>query len=285
MGEAARRCDAYVSTRAGAQHMAVNAAKLVAMRRDEALRRLVDGCELVTADGQAVVWASRLLGDPLPTRVAGIDLMLELLALAERRGYRVYFLGARADVARACDRAPARATPAARGRRLSRRLLLRGRGAVGGGRDPRRAPRSAVRRDVHARARSTSWALGRRARRPVLDGRGRRRRRRRGGDQAGAAAAAALGARVGFPACSGAAAAVPALSGHELRLRSPHPARRDRGQSTPSSSCALSRTTSASASCAAVNGPVATAMQRSPSARAQAMSRGVSPMITVCSRG
>ena len=34
MGEAARRCDAYVSTRAGAQHMAVNAAKLVAMRRD-----------------------------------------------------------------------------------------------------------------------------------------------------------------------------------------------------------------------------------------------------------
>ena len=40
-------------------------------------------------------------------------------------------------------------------------------------------------------------ALGRRARRPVLDGRGRRRRRRRGRDQAGAAAAAAPGARVG----------------------------------------------------------------------------------------
>lgn len=98
MGEAARRCDAYVRYGSGAQHMAVNAAKIVAMRRDSALRELVDGCDLVTADGQAVVWASRLLGDPLPTRVAGIDLMLELLALAERRGYRVYFLGARADV-------------------------------------------------------------------------------------------------------------------------------------------------------------------------------------------
>ena len=105
MDEAARRCEAYVSARAGAQHMAVNAAKLVAMRRDEALRRLADDCDLVTADGQAVVWASRLLGDPLPTRVAGIDLMLELVALAERRGYRVYFLGARADV---LDRAIAR---------------------------------------------------------------------------------------------------------------------------------------------------------------------------------
>jgi N-acetylglucosaminyldiphosphoundecaprenol N-acetyl-beta-D-mannosaminyltransferase len=117
MGEAARRCEAYVSTRAGAQHMAVNAAKLVAMRRDEALRRLVDDCDLVTADGQAVVWASRLLGDPLPTRVAGIDLMLELLAVAGRRGYRVYFLGAQADV---LDRAIARL------RALHPRLIVAG---------------------------------------------------------------------------------------------------------------------------------------------------------------
>ena len=84
MAEAARRCDGYVRTRAGAQHMAVNAAKIVAMRHDAALRGLVDACELITADGQAVVWASRLLGDPLPVRVAGIDLMHELLALAER---------------------------------------------------------------------------------------------------------------------------------------------------------------------------------------------------------
>jgi N-acetylglucosaminyldiphosphoundecaprenol N-acetyl-beta-D-mannosaminyltransferase len=98
MSQTARRCDAYVRYRSGAQHMAVNAAKIVAMRHDEALHRLVDDCDLITADGQAVVWASRLLGDPLPSRVAGIDLMLELLALAEHRGYRVYVLGAREEV-------------------------------------------------------------------------------------------------------------------------------------------------------------------------------------------
>ena len=52
----------------------------------------------MSADGQSVVWASRLLGDPLPERVAGIDLMAGLLERAERRGYSVYFLGARAEV-------------------------------------------------------------------------------------------------------------------------------------------------------------------------------------------
>ena len=63
----------------------------------------MQGCELVSADGQAVVWASRLLGDPLPERVPGIDLMQELFGLAERRGFRVFILGARADVLeRAC---------------------------------------------------------------------------------------------------------------------------------------------------------------------------------------
>jgi N-acetylglucosaminyldiphosphoundecaprenol N-acetyl-beta-D-mannosaminyltransferase len=87
------------------QHMAINAAKLVAMQNDPRLCQIIDGCGLVNADGQSVVWASRLLKDPLPERVAGIDLMDALLDLAERRGYRVYFLGARADV---LDRAVSR---------------------------------------------------------------------------------------------------------------------------------------------------------------------------------
>src|SRR6266581_3062408 len=52
----------------------VNAAKIVAMRQDPRLRQAVTGCEMILADGQSVVWASRMLGAPLPERVAGIDL-------------------------------------------------------------------------------------------------------------------------------------------------------------------------------------------------------------------
>jgi N-acetylglucosaminyldiphosphoundecaprenol N-acetyl-beta-D-mannosaminyltransferase len=78
--------------------VAINAAKLVALQREPQLREIVARCQLVSADGQAVVWASRLLGDPLPERVAGVDLMHELIATAEREGYAIYILGARSDV-------------------------------------------------------------------------------------------------------------------------------------------------------------------------------------------
>lgn len=94
MSEAVMRCQIAIEEGGFLQHMALNAAKIVSLRTDLELRAIVAGSELVTADGQAVVWASRLLRDPLPERVAGIDLMNELFALAERCGYRVYLLGA-----------------------------------------------------------------------------------------------------------------------------------------------------------------------------------------------
>ena len=98
MQETLARVEDLISAGGYNQHMAINTAKLVSLRDDVRLREIVEGCELVNADGQAVIWASRLLGDPLPERVAGIDLMEELLGLAERKGYRIYILGARDDV-------------------------------------------------------------------------------------------------------------------------------------------------------------------------------------------
>lgn len=75
-----------------------NAAKIVNMRRDARLRQSVMECDVLLADGMSVVWASRLLGKPLPERVTGIDLFEGLLALAHRKRYRVYLLGATDDV-------------------------------------------------------------------------------------------------------------------------------------------------------------------------------------------
>lgn len=80
------------------QHVVLNAAKVVQAQSDDKLRAAIGGCELINADGMSVVWAGRILGVAVPERVAGIDLMDRLLALAARRHWPVYFLGARQEV-------------------------------------------------------------------------------------------------------------------------------------------------------------------------------------------
>ena len=90
--------DDAVSTRRPLQIGVVNAAKLVNMRRDDELRADVLSSDVVLADGMAVVWASRILGRPLPERVAGIDLMMGMLTRGNAAGYRVYCLGATPEV-------------------------------------------------------------------------------------------------------------------------------------------------------------------------------------------
>lgn len=105
MEEVLDRVDTAIGSRARLQIGVVNAAKLVNMRRDPALRADVLSSNLIVADGVSVVWASRLLGRPLPERVAGIDLMLGMLHRGNEHGYRVYCLGASDEVlAAAVDR-------------------------------------------------------------------------------------------------------------------------------------------------------------------------------------
>jgi N-acetylglucosaminyldiphosphoundecaprenol N-acetyl-beta-D-mannosaminyltransferase len=64
---------------------------------DVELRRILLDAHLVVCDGAPLVWASRWLGNPLPERVAGSDLVPLLLRLAEAKGYRVFFLGGKAE--------------------------------------------------------------------------------------------------------------------------------------------------------------------------------------------
>ncbi len=98
MDETVRRCLDAARRGERIEIGMVNAAKLVNMRRDPRLAEAVAGCDLVLADGQAVVWAGRVLGVRLPERVAGIDLFMRLLAAAEEADISVYLLGAQQQV-------------------------------------------------------------------------------------------------------------------------------------------------------------------------------------------
>jgi N-acetylglucosaminyldiphosphoundecaprenol N-acetyl-beta-D-mannosaminyltransferase len=58
----------------------LNAAKVVDANRDARVHALLQRATIVCADGQSLVWAGKLLGVPIPERVAGIDLLSALLA-------------------------------------------------------------------------------------------------------------------------------------------------------------------------------------------------------------
>jgi N-acetylglucosaminyldiphosphoundecaprenol N-acetyl-beta-D-mannosaminyltransferase len=49
-------------------------------------------------DGVSVVWASHIIGDSLPERIAGVDFMEGLLRAANEHELSVYFLGAKQEV-------------------------------------------------------------------------------------------------------------------------------------------------------------------------------------------
>ena len=59
-----------------------------------AFRSCYENSSLRLADGMPLLWASRILGQPIPEKVSGSDLILPLKQRAARRGWRVFLLGA-----------------------------------------------------------------------------------------------------------------------------------------------------------------------------------------------
>ena len=98
MDETVNKIDTSIQSKSHLHHVVVNAAKLVYMHKDKELYESVVNSDIINADGQAVVWASKFLKQPLPERVAGIDLMQNLIKLAYEKNYKVFFFGAKEEV-------------------------------------------------------------------------------------------------------------------------------------------------------------------------------------------
>jgi N-acetylglucosaminyldiphosphoundecaprenol N-acetyl-beta-D-mannosaminyltransferase len=92
------RAEGFIRSRTPHYIAVVNAAKIVKMRSDRELDQSVRSADLIGADGVPVVWASRLLGNPLPGRVNGTDLMYALLERSNEESYRIFFFGASQEV-------------------------------------------------------------------------------------------------------------------------------------------------------------------------------------------
>jgi len=98
MAETIARIDQAIMADEHISHVVINAGKVVSMMSDPELFKSVLACDIINADGQSIVWAARFLGKKLPGRVAGVDLMQELVRLASIRRYKCFFLGAKEEV-------------------------------------------------------------------------------------------------------------------------------------------------------------------------------------------
>jgi len=65
---------------------------------DEGLRAIIDGADLVAADGVPVIWTSRWLGLRKQSRVFGIELTIRLCEMAAHEGIPVGFYGSTPEV-------------------------------------------------------------------------------------------------------------------------------------------------------------------------------------------
>ena len=79
-------------------HVCISAAKVVAMQTNTILRKSVLNADIISPDGQSIVFASKILGKPLPERVSGIDLMEKLIQISFQQNLKIYFLGATQEV-------------------------------------------------------------------------------------------------------------------------------------------------------------------------------------------
>jgi N-acetylglucosaminyldiphosphoundecaprenol N-acetyl-beta-D-mannosaminyltransferase len=99
MAGAVARVRELVSENRTCQVVTLNSEIAMTAQEDSELARVICEADLVVPDGAGVVWASRVLGVSLPERVAGFDLMQELLAFAADHHWPVFFLGAEPGVA------------------------------------------------------------------------------------------------------------------------------------------------------------------------------------------
>ena len=106
MAEAVDFAEQLISARKPSTIATVNAEMLLRATYDEEFKTVLNAAELVVPDGAGTVWAARHLGYKMPERVAGYDLVQELLKIAPAKSQRIFMFGSAPGVA---DKAKAKA--------------------------------------------------------------------------------------------------------------------------------------------------------------------------------
>ncbi|MCR5833288.1 MAG: WecB/TagA/CpsF family glycosyltransferase [Selenomonadaceae bacterium] len=106
MTQAVERVTEIIETGSPELVATANAEMLMMSTHDAELNRILNAARLVVADGAGTVWAARHLGKSMPERVAGYDLVQELMKLAPSKSWKFFLFGSSPGIA---DKAKAKA--------------------------------------------------------------------------------------------------------------------------------------------------------------------------------
>ncbi|WP_114497347.1 WecB/TagA/CpsF family glycosyltransferase [Fontibacillus phaseoli] len=87
-----------VNSRTPHQIITANPIMVMAAMENPAYKKIMQAAELIVPDGTGVVWAAQKSGEPVAERVAGFDLLHELMKEGERHRWKVYLLGSTGEV-------------------------------------------------------------------------------------------------------------------------------------------------------------------------------------------
>lgn len=96
--QAVKKMESFLSEGEGKKIYTPNTEIVMEGRKDPELVKLINSGDMVVPDGIGLVIGSKLRGHPLPERVTGYDLSMELLNIGEQKGYSVFFLGGKPGV-------------------------------------------------------------------------------------------------------------------------------------------------------------------------------------------
>lgn len=99
MDAALLRCKHFVESDRPNVIITADASGLVTACGDSEFAEIIRHADLVTPDSYGVVWAASKVGNPVPERVSGVDLMGRLCAVSREWGSRIFLLGAAPGIA------------------------------------------------------------------------------------------------------------------------------------------------------------------------------------------
>lgn len=99
MHEALVKIDRLIQRKKPSYVVTPNVDHIVQLEKDHELQEVYKNADLILTDGKPLIWISNYYKTPIKEKVSGSDLFPLLCEIAEKRGYKMFFLGAAEGVA------------------------------------------------------------------------------------------------------------------------------------------------------------------------------------------